>query len=127
MDGSLNDLSEIRHKLPEDLNAVLALRGVLGFGIFEHCLSLRAGVDFGAAGSDHHSGKRVGVPYEAADIPSKRSEFAHPDLSIIVSYISYFSKGISYDEFIEAVEHLLSGTETTQKYYFRQMLDTIQD
>ena len=34
--------------------------------------------------------KRVAVPYEAADMPSLRSEYAHPDLAIIVSYIGYF-------------------------------------
>jgi len=46
---------------------------MIGYGVFEHCLSMRAGVDFGAPDEDHQSGKRVGVPYEAADVPSKRS------------------------------------------------------
>ena len=63
---------------------------------------MRAGVDFGVP-CDHQSGKRVGVPYEAADNPSKSSEYAHPDLSIFISYVSYYTKGISYDEFTEAI------------------------
>lgn len=85
--------------MPEDLSAILALRGMLGFGILEHCLSMRAGVEFGVPSEDHQSGKRVGVPYDAADVPSKRSEYAQPDLSILVSYVSYYMKGITFDQF----------------------------
>ena len=83
-------------------------------------------MDFGAPGPDHQGFKRVGVPYEAADVPSKRSEFSHPDLSIIVSYISYFTKGITYDQFVESIEQLLSESETSQKAYFNQMLKSIE-
>ncbi len=54
---------------------------------------MRNGVDFGVPGEEHP--KKIGVPYEAADVPSKRSQFSHPDVAILVSYISYFAKGIS--------------------------------
>ena len=60
-------------------------------------MSLRVGVDFGAPGEKHH--KKVAVPYEAADVPSIRSEYAHPDLAIFVSYIAYFEKGLTKDQF----------------------------
>lgn len=50
---------------------IYLLRGILAFGIFEHCLSMRCGVDFGAPNASHL--KKIAVPYEAADIPSKTS------------------------------------------------------
>jgi len=43
--------------------------------------------------------KRIAVPYEAADIPSKTSEFEHPEVSIILSYLAYYTKGLSSFEF----------------------------
>lgn len=52
---------------------IFLLRGALAYGIFEHCLSMRCGVDFGAP--NHLHIKKIAVPYEAADIPSKTSEY----------------------------------------------------
>lgn len=58
--------------IPEPSRAqIYLLRGVLAYGIFEHCLSMRCGVDFGVPNKNHV--KRIAVPYEAADIPSKTS------------------------------------------------------
>ena len=57
-------------------NQIFILRGVFAYGIFEHCLSKRCGVDYGVPGPDHV--KTIAVPYEAADIPSKSSEYEHP-------------------------------------------------
>jgi hypothetical protein len=72
-DGTVNDIDSIREKLPRDMGTIFALRGILGFGVFEHCLEMRVGIDFGAPGDTHQNNKRVGIPYEAADVPSKRS------------------------------------------------------
>lgn len=58
---------------------------------------MRVGVDYGVPGAEHR--KRVGVPYEAADVPSKRSEYAHPDLAVLVSYVSYFTRGLNFGQF----------------------------
>lgn len=78
-------------------NQILILRGAIGFGIFEHCLSMRCGVDYGVPGPDHK--KKIAVPYDAADIPSKTSEYQHPDLSSILSYCAYYTKGLSHKQF----------------------------
>jgi len=51
-------------------------------------------VDYGCPRSDNL--KRLGVPYDAADIPSERSEYSHPDVAIILSYLSYFDRGLSF-------------------------------
>jgi hypothetical protein len=58
---------------------IYLLRGILAYGIFEHYLAMRCGVDFGAPNALHVI--RIAVPYEAADIPSNKSESEHPDVS----------------------------------------------
>jgi len=52
-------------------NQIFILRGLFAYGILEHCLSKRCGVDYGVPGPEHS--KKIAVPYEAADIPSKTS------------------------------------------------------
>jgi hypothetical protein len=54
---------------------------------------MRCGVDYGAPNELHI--KKIAVPYEAADIPSKTSEYEQPDVSTLLSYISYYTKGLS--------------------------------
>ncbi len=76
---------------------ILVLRGALGFDIFEHGLSMRCGVDYGVPGHQHK--KRIAVPFDAADIPSKNSEYQHPDLATILSYCAYYTKGLTYHQF----------------------------
>ena len=75
------------------LPQIYAVRGIIAFGIIEHCLSLRCGVEYGIPNKEHP--KRLGIPYEAADVPSKRSEYAHPDVAIILSYISRYISGLT--------------------------------
>lgn len=72
---------------------IFILRGAFAYGIFEHCLSKRCGVDYGVPGAEHS--KKIAVPYEAADIPSKTSEFEHPEVSAVLSFIAYNMKGLT--------------------------------
>ncbi len=59
--------------------------------------------------------KRLGVPYEAADVPSSRSEYSHPEVANILSFISYYNKGLKVKEFEQALKCLLSQTLSSQK------------
>ena len=64
----------------EQEETVLALRGLLAGGMLAHCIMLRPSVDFGVPGCGPCGRKKtLAVPYTAADTPSARSEFAHPD------------------------------------------------
>ncbi len=88
-------------------------------------MSLRNGVDYGVPGNENI--KRVGVPYEAADVPSKRSEYSHPDVATFLSFFSYFNKGLSYLQFEEALNCLHSLNESSKKYYFLNWISLIED
>jgi hypothetical protein len=67
---------------------------------------LRCNVEFGVPDAERSKLKRVAVPYEAAGIPSKKNEYAQPDVSIILSYLSYFSSGLSEEYFRECLGKL---------------------
>jgi hypothetical protein len=51
VDETNDDISAIKDDLPPDVNQILAFRGLIAFGILEHCLSMRNGVDFGVPGT----------------------------------------------------------------------------
>ena len=41
------------------------------------------------------SEKRLAIPYEASDVPSKKNDFAHPDVVLILSLIAYYNSGLT--------------------------------
>ena len=71
------------------------LRGYLAYGVLEHCLSLRCNVNYGIPDKQRKKNKRVAIPYEAADIPSKKNDYAHPEVAILLSYLSYYNFGLT--------------------------------
>ena len=82
-------------KLQEHM--LLALRGLLAFGLMEHCLCQRHRVDYGV---DERRGfrSRCAVPYRASDTPSDRAEYAQPDTLIMLTHLSYYCRGLSRAE-----------------------------
>ena len=57
----IEDLQEISSIPQKIMNQIFAVRGLVAYGIIEHCLTLRNGVDYGVPGPSNL--KRVGVPY----------------------------------------------------------------
>lgn len=35
--------------------------------------------------------KRIAIPYEAANVPSKRNDFAQPDVALFLTYMAYYN------------------------------------
>lgn len=86
--------------IPDKINekakkVIYSLRGFLAYGVFEHCLSQRCRVNYGIPDQHRQKIKRLAVPYEAADIPSKKNDYAHPDVAILLTYLSYYNFGLS--------------------------------
>ena len=103
------------------VNDLLALRGLLATGLLEHCLLLRHHVNYG---TDARRGKtrRVAVPYRASDTPSDRAEYAHPDIMIILTQLSYYYSGLSRADIKEAVSKLLTLGPMAQRDFYNQWL-----
>ena len=59
---------------------------------------------------------RLAVPFRAKDNPSLRSEFSHPDVSIILTLLSYYYGGLEDDQLVVAFEHLLKSDQAQNEY-----------
>ncbi|KAG8953382.1 hypothetical protein FRC03_011783 [Tulasnella sp. 419] len=71
---------------------ILILRGLLAHGILQFVLKeKRWRVDYGL----DPSRTMLAVPYRAKDVPSLRAEFSHPDVTILLTCLSYYWQGLS--------------------------------
>jgi hypothetical protein len=66
-----------------------------------------------------HALKKLAVPFRAADTPSERSEFAQPDIALLLTTLSYYHTGLTQDEMTEAVNFLLYrlGPSAQESHY----------
>ncbi len=46
------------------------------------------------------------MPFIGKDVPSKSSEFAHPDIIIGLTILAYRYTGMRYEDFVELVDAL---------------------
>ncbi|KAG2862525.1 hypothetical protein PC113_g6220 [Phytophthora cactorum] len=99
-------LGEHMQKLLSYINQLLALRGLIAFGVLEHCLEKRYRVDFGLPLPDTRP-KKIAIPFRAADVPSEQSEFSHPDVCIALTLLGYYHRGLSDKEVQLTFEKLL--------------------
>ncbi|QRV92777.1 kinase-like protein [Ceratobasidium sp. AG-Ba] len=80
---------------PSTRNDLLLLRGLLACGIITFALrDKHHRVDYGL----DLSRSVLAVPYRAKDMPSVRAEFGHPDVAIVLTYLSYYDTGLTHDQ-----------------------------
>ncbi|QSZ29330.1 hypothetical protein DSL72_003844 [Monilinia vaccinii-corymbosi] len=58
----------------------------------------------------------LSVPYHGKDVPAARSEFSHPEMTIILTCLSYYYDGLSEDQAMECFRVLLK-TDNSQGEY----------
>ncbi|KAE9037067.1 hypothetical protein PR001_g7199 [Phytophthora rubi] len=104
---------------------LLALRGLIAFGVLEHCMEKRYRVEFGLPPLGSRP-KKIAIPYRAADIPSERSEFSHPDVCIVLTLLGYYHNGLSDDEVKEAVRMLLRLDISEQSKRYGQWFSSVE-
>ncbi|UIZ28931.1 hypothetical protein KXD40_007205 [Peronospora effusa] len=115
---SLQDaLGDYMSKLAPYITQLLALRGLVAFGVFEHCMEKRYRVDFGLPVAGARP-KRLAIPFRAADVPSEQSEFRHPDVSIVLTLLGYYHCGLTNEEVRSTFRMLLrlDISEQSQQY-----------
>jgi hypothetical protein len=49
---------------------------------------------------------KLAIPFVAKDVPSRASEFAHPDVVIGLTFLAFRLEGLRFDDFGELVSHL---------------------
>ncbi len=99
-------------KFGRHCDALLALRGLLAYGLILSCLTQRHRVHYGINNDGQQRRKKkvncMAVPFHSCDVPSERSEFAQPDVAILYTHLAYLYTGLQPEQVDEAVTTLLT-------------------
>ncbi|KAK3349552.1 hypothetical protein B0T25DRAFT_548396 [Lasiosphaeria hispida] len=107
---------EARFRANGLLEALLLLRGLVAHQLLSFTLRQRWRVNYGRA-YNRQPPTGLAVPYRAKDIPAPRSQFSHPDVTVILTCLSYYYGGLSDDELFSMLRRLYSlGAEGEREY-----------
>ncbi|KAI0878565.1 hypothetical protein GGS24DRAFT_517708 [Hypoxylon argillaceum] len=93
-------------------NAILLVRGLLLHRIIVTCLGKRWNVQYGL----HPDRYPIAVPYEAKGNPSEQAEYGHPDVAILFTCLSFYYAGLTQDQLIQSVQHILQSNDPAAQY-----------
>ncbi|KAL8860832.1 MAG: hypothetical protein Q9178_002862 [Gyalolechia marmorata] len=91
---------------------LLLLRGLLIHKILLMGLSKRWNVQYGI----HPLRDPVAVPFRSKGIPSDQAEFGHPDVSILLTCLSFYSTGLTFAQFQQSLGLLLKSDEPVREF-----------
>lgn len=86
---------------------LLLLRGLCVHKILLLGLSKRWNVQYGI----DTRRDPIAVPYKAKGIASDQAEFGHPDVSIILTCLSFYYSGLTLSQFRQALTHLIKSDD----------------
>lgn len=69
----------------------------------------------------------MAIPFCAADIPSERSEFSHPEVGITLTVLGYYHTGLSAIELKEALKQLLLLGFSEQDQFYSKWYDFVKE
>lgn len=114
-DFSTEDANELANvpKGGDMWGAALLFRGLFAYDILRFCFQeKRWRVDYGA----DLSRTLLAVPYKAKDTPSSASDFAHPEVLLALTCISWYNYGLSDEDIANCLE-LIETTENPEDEY----------
>ncbi|KAL8785599.1 MAG: hypothetical protein Q9213_003253 [Squamulea squamosa] len=91
---------------------LLILRGLLVHKILLMGLSKRWNVQYGI----HPLRDPVAVPFRSKGIPSDQAEFGHPDVSILLTCLSFYNTGLTFNQFRQSLGFLLKSDEPVREF-----------
>ena len=106
-------------------SGLLSLRGLLTSKILLFALAGRRWrVDYGLVPESQLRGRAynstiptmLAVPYRAKDVPAPNTQFGHPDLTIILTCLSYYYAGLSEAQLRASFEILLDQDDPSTEY-----------
>ena len=96
--------------------SLLLLRGLLAHNILLFALTQRRWrVDYGLDPSPSPR-SLLSIPYRAKDVPSEAAEFGHPDITILLTCLSYYYGGLSEDQLRRSFGLLLQQDDAPAEY-----------
>ena len=101
-------------------SGLLLLRGLLTSNVLLFALSERRWrVDYGLVSQLQPIGPTptmLAVPYRAKDMPAPDTQFGHPDLTIILTCLSYYYAGLDEEQLRVAFEILIDQDDSAAEY-----------
>ncbi|KAG8797373.1 hypothetical protein FRC16_008981 [Serendipita sp. 398] len=95
------------------MHTLMILRGLISCDILLHVLKdKRWRVNYGL----DLRRTQLAVPYRAKDYPSQRSEFGHPDITILLTCLSYYYGGLNDDMLEKLIRRLLKSNTPDLTY-----------
>jgi len=91
---------------------LLLLRGLLVHRILLMGLSKRWNVQYGI----DPRRDPIAVPFRSKGIPSDQAEFGHPDVSIILTCLSFYYSGLTLPQFKQTLNQLLKSDEPAREF-----------
>ncbi|KAF8122530.1 hypothetical protein EV363DRAFT_1554095 [Boletus edulis] len=96
--------------------SLLLLRGLLAHNILLFALTQRRWrVDYGLDPT-FPPRTMLAIPYRAKDVPAKMAEFGHPDITILLTCLSYYYGGLSENQLRISFELLLQQDDPSSEY-----------
>lgn len=93
-------------------SSVMVLRGLLVHRILLMTLKKRYGVTYGL----HEARDPVAVPFHAKGVPSDTSEFGHVDVSILLTCLTFYHKGLNTNQVRDALGSVLKSDDPAAEY-----------
>ncbi|QDS77180.1 hypothetical protein FKW77_001966 [Venturia effusa] len=92
---------------------LLLLKGIFGHGVLQYVFQHKRwrvtyGHDFSRSGQ--------AVPYRAKDLPALRATFSHPDVTILLTCLSYYYQGLSDEQLMLCFGELLASDDPAGEY-----------
>lgn len=103
------EMFEDRDSAPKIL---LLVRGLLMNRILLLCLKKRWSVQYGI----HPNRDPLAVPFEAKGVPSEQAEFGHPEVSIILTILSFYFAGLTKLNFHQCLKRVLESDDPAAEY-----------
>jgi hypothetical protein len=106
-------------------SGLLLLHGLLASNILLFALAERRWhIDYGLVHQPRHRERfnhsptptMLAVPYRAKDVPAPNTQFGHPDLTIILTCLSYYYTGLSEEQLRVSFEMLLDQDDPSTEY-----------
>jgi hypothetical protein len=106
-------------------SGLLLLRGLLASNILLFALAERRWrVDYGLVPQPRRrepsdrspTPTMLAVPYRAKDVPAPNTQFGHPDITIILTCLSYYYAGLSEEQLRVSFEMLLDQDDPSTEY-----------
>jgi hypothetical protein len=91
---------------------LLLLRGLLVHRILLMALGKRYNVMYGI----HPERDPIAVPFRAKGLPSQEAEFGHPDVAIILTCLSFYYSGLTFEQFRDCLSQLLKSDEPAHDF-----------